>query len=379
MSVFTTLLLTGLGGMFHKYDSTQKYEMNLNVDIPVRDYKEKVLMPNLETFQERGTTVAMNFFPDLMNNQPFIYPIKGFIELLYHPRKYLYMVSGTFILYLASFIPLMVLYWLTITPMYFAFLAVLGPFGCVLAILQSFLQGSLLTMMFLRFSFFRNNMVKTCMDNNSEANDSPSGEPVRLYVPVRCTYFWLVHLPTKIIKYFLGFITLISLMAISALPIVGPIMFHMLISPFLSKIYISNLLRMKGFSNEERMDYLFQRLGTYTSFGIMAGLLETIPIFSGLALSANIIGMTLLGLDTLPDMGESNSMQENSSGQQSCTTTTTPATTTTTPSTTETGTSSTTETTATDTTDTITDTSSNTAQETTTTTTTNAQTTTTST
>ncbi|CAB4255309.1 similar to Saccharomyces cerevisiae YAL018C Putative protein of unknown function [Maudiozyma barnettii] len=297
MSVATSLILTGIGGFFYKYDNSQSYELDPNIYLSVYEYREKVIIPKISNVQEEFTIAIVNFFQGLFNNQPFVYPLRGFLELLYYPDKYLYSSINTFLFYLISYTIITVLYWVTLTPLYVGFFFVLGPLGVLLALVQTFLHANILTMMFMRLSHFANNIVKSCLDIDSTGTLPTTS--IKYYVPISCTYFWALYLPIKILKYFLAVLILLILLTISAMPIIGPVLFHCLISPFITKIYISKTLKLKQLDNQERLHYFAQYFGAYTSFGLVAALLETIPILSGIILSTNVIGTTLLAVETI--------------------------------------------------------------------------------
>ena len=301
----TSLLLTGLGGAFHRYYASQTYELDPCIDVPVSQYRERVLIPWLIHIRDRYLESLVNFFPGLVNNQPFVYPIRGVVELVYRRRDYRRTAGGCFIIYLVAYTVVLFMHWATLAPLYIAFFAVLGPLGFVLAVIHSLLQANVLTMMFIRLSHFPSKSVNYCLELNCGGDWSvPQTITVRYYIPLGCYYFWLVHLPLKVAKMVVTAIILVIMMGISSLPIVGPILFHLIIAPFITRIYLSRMLRLKGYNDDEISAFFARHLGAYTSFGIMAGAIETIPVIAGLAVSTNMLGATLMGLETIPGMGE---------------------------------------------------------------------------
>ena len=304
MSVATSLILTGIGGFFYKYENDLNYEIDPNISLSVYDYKEKIIMPKCKQYQEYITLAMVNFFQTSLNNQPFVYPLRGFLELLYYPNNYLSTTVGTFILYLISYIGITLLFWVTLTPLYIAFFIILGPLGVSLAVIHTFLQSNLLTMMFMRLSHITSKLTIICFNNNSNGNEDSISQTVSMtkyYVPIGCTYFWVYYLPMKLLKYSIALLILIILLTISSMPIIGPILFHLLISPIITKIYISKLLRLQKLDKDQRMNLFVTQFGCYTSFGSICSLIECIPIISGFAISTNTIGVTLLALETLLD------------------------------------------------------------------------------
>ncbi|GMM55838.1 Lds1 protein [Maudiozyma humilis] len=305
MSMATSLLLTGLGGAFHRYYASQTYEVDPCIDIPVSQYRERIFVPWLVHMRDRYLESAVNFFPGLVNNQPFVYPVRGVVELAYRRKYYRKTTGGCLAIYLVAYAVILFMHWATLAPLYIAFFAVLGPLGFILAVIHSLLQSNVLTMMFIRLSHFPSKSVNYCLELN--CGDHWRGEntvTVRYYIPFGCYYFWLVHLPIKLVKMWAVSIVMIVMMGISSLPIVGPILFHLIISPFITRVYLSRMLRLKGYNDNEIAGFFATHLGAYTSFGILAGLIETIPGVAGIAVTTNMLGATLMGLETIPGMGE---------------------------------------------------------------------------
>ena len=116
-------------------------------------------------------------------------------------------------------------------------------------------------------------------------------------VPVNSVYFWAYYFPFKLVKYILGLIVLLALLFVSFFPLVGPILFHILISPFIAQIYFSKVLRLQKFNNLQRRENFYLHAGQYASFGLLAGLIESVPVLAGFAISTNTIGSVLLNID----------------------------------------------------------------------------------
>ena len=302
MSVAASLILTGIGGFFYKYENNLNYEIDSNISLSVYDYKDKIIIPKCRKYQEYITLAMVNFFQTSLNNQPFVYPLRGFLELLYYPNLYLSTTVGTFILYLISYIGITLLFWVTLTPLYIGFFIILGPLGISLAIIHTFLQSNLLTMMFMRLSHITSKLTIICLNNNLQGNEDSISEVapmIKYYVPIGCTYFWVYYLPVKLLKYSVALLVMVVLLTISSMPIIGPILFHLLVSPIITKIYISKISRLQKLDKEQRMNLFVTQFGCYTSFGSVSSLIECIPIISGFAISTNTIGCTLLALETL--------------------------------------------------------------------------------
>ena len=303
MSVAGSLFLTGLGGFAHKYDHTQVYQPHPNLHYPIRQYGSHVIKAEILETSELISELILNFLPEFFTNHPFIYPFKGLLELFRNRSVYSHISVGIVTTYLFSFAIVLFVYWFSIAPVYFSLMAVFGPLGFIIAGLQCVLQANLLTMLFMRTSFMFNGLVPLCLKfykGDSKKTLLSFHDAIKYYVPVRSAYFWLIHLPFKGFKYLLGLLILVLLLGISSIPVLGPFLFHLSTSSVLTRIYSSKFLRMNGTSTKERSTLFYKHFGFYTSFGMVAGLLETVPILSGFCLCSNVIGATLWHIDREP-------------------------------------------------------------------------------
>ena len=194
-----------------------------------------------------------------------MYPFKGFLEFNTSKSSYSTTMLGILSIYLVMFALVSFVYWATITPMYTAFLIVLGPIGLFIAIFHSFLQANVFTLLFMRLSHFNNHLVEVCLKKNGLEQDFSGVKPIKYYVPINSVYFWAYYFPFKVIKYFLGLVVLLALLAISFFPLFGPILFHILISPFIAQIYFTKVLRLQNFSNIQRRENIYLHMGQYLS------------------------------------------------------------------------------------------------------------------
>ncbi|CCD26422.1 Lds1p NDAI_0H02480 [Naumovozyma dairenensis CBS 421] len=298
MSFLGSLALTGIGAAVYKYDKDQKFEKHPNIQVPFEDYRQKVYTKEYKLMKNRVHILFKNFLSELFTGSPEKYPFQAFTELSKNRSDYSLTVLTVLTIYLIMFSLVLGFYWISITPIYSVLFMVFGPVGMVITGLHSVLHANMFTLLFMRMSHINNNLVNTCLKIHTKDDLKNRKKPIKYYVPINSLYFWIYQLPVKGVKYILGISILMILLSISFLPVVGPIAFHFMITPFVTKIYFSKFLRLKSYSNVERYEIFFQKFGMYTSFGMAAVLLESIPIVSGIALSTNTIGITLLGLQT---------------------------------------------------------------------------------
>ncbi|CCF60426.1 hypothetical protein KAFR_0K00710 [Kazachstania africana CBS 2517] len=285
MSFALSLLLTGAGGLAYKFDREQILKPHPGIKYDFNDYNLHGLKRCFKESLERCETGAKNFIP--LFRKSLFYPLKGMVTLARNKKLYASEVIYIQSVYCVMYFIILTLYLNTITPMYVSFLALLGPLGVMIATLHGLLHANLLTMMFMRMSHFQAKLVILTCKREPDVPIYPIGKPVKYYIPWNCKYFWLVYFPLKFVKYLYGYIVLCVLLVISALPIIGPFLFHFLVSPFITKIYFSKNLRINGVSNINRQNFFYDNLGSYVAFGLTAGFLESIPIIAGFMLSVN--------------------------------------------------------------------------------------------
>lgn len=271
MSFTGSLALAGIGGLVYKFGGGQSYEKLPYVNIPFNQYLDKVYKKHFSKVMSRTRYVLMNFFKDAFTGGAFMYPFKGFLEFNTNKSSYSTTMLGILSSYLIMFALVSFVYWATITPMYTAFLIVLGPIGLFIAIFHSFLQANVFTLLFMRLSHFNNHLVEVCLEKNGLEENLSEVKPIKYYVPINSIYFWAYYFPFKLVKYMLGLSVLFVLLVISFFPLIGPILFHILISPFITQIYFTKVLRLQNFDNIQRRENIYLHAGQYASFGFLAG------------------------------------------------------------------------------------------------------------
>ncbi|CAL9733971.1 outer spore wall protein Lds1p [Monosporozyma servazzii] len=296
MSLTVSLALTALGGVFYKYDRSQKFMVDPKSSVGWAHVKEGLYKDEIGRINTRVINIATNFTQDFMKSSPWWYPIRGFEHFIQNRKTYLKSAMGFMGLYLFSFAFILILFWITISPIYLTFFIMLGPFGVWLATIHSFLQANVFTMMFVRLINPSNSLVFQCLTLKKYTKIKLVA-PIRYYVPITTTYFWIYHLPMKIGKYAIISILFIIQLSLSFIPIIGPFLFQMSISPYIGKIYLTRILRLQHLNNLQRKERFYNHFGLFVSFGITAALLETIPFLSGVAVSTNYISTGLWLID----------------------------------------------------------------------------------
>lgn len=287
--------LTAINGLLYKYDRSQKFVVLPDSSIKWNELKGKKVYKNeISKINTRLINTISNFSKTFFQDSPWLYPFKGIINFLQFKEKYLRTASGFLILYLCNFSFILVLYWLTITPIYLTMFLMLGPFGVWLVMFHSFLHANCLTMLSTRLLNPNTSLIFKCLRvHNYMKIKTDKIATVKYYVPMTTAYFWIYYLPRKIILYLVFSTLFLFQVFLSFIPIVGPFLFHLTMAPYIGRIYLTRILRLQNLNNLQRKEYYYTHLGMFTSFGITAGLLETIPFLSGIFLSTNYIATAL--------------------------------------------------------------------------------------
>ncbi|CEP63992.1 uncharacterized protein LALA0_S09e07184g [Lachancea lanzarotensis] len=302
MSFTGSLILSGIGGLMYKYGGQQAVKEE---DLPVgtRGLTLGFIQVRIKVVKERWGRVSTNFWNTLVRSGGYKYPFRGVSEM-FRSSIYVYHWGRAFAFYVALYLTVAFVYFITILPVYLALLAFCGPIGFAIAYLHFLLHSNMLTMLVVRFTQLNNTLFDLTLTHNGKdvfvkrALDSPT-LPIRYYIPMNTYYFWFNHLPWRLTVHFIQFIALLTLLLISLIPILGPITFNALISPFIARLYFSRFLRLKKLDNKRRDDEFYFNLGLYISFGFVAGQLEIIPFVSGLIYSSNSVGGGLCAIAAL--------------------------------------------------------------------------------
>ncbi|EDO15806.1 hypothetical protein Kpol_1040p19 [Vanderwaltozyma polyspora DSM 70294] len=296
MSFGGSCILTGIGALAYKFDRNQQFERLPESDVLLNKMNTDVYRKKLQQLKIRIPRSLINYFKDFFDGTSHLYPIKGVIEVTANVKLYSVPMLTIFTSYSIMYSLVSIAYWATITPMYTAGLLFLGPPGLAIAIIHTFLHTNALTLMFMRMSHLQSALVKRTVTFKNYQSVSKT-KPIKFYVPILTNYFWFYYLPKKILKYTSGLFVFLGLMGVCSIPVIGPFLYTLAISPFISRIYVSNIYRLRGMTNKQRYDNFLDHLGKYTVFGIYAGVLELLPVISGLALTTNSVGATLWGMD----------------------------------------------------------------------------------
>ncbi|SCU80253.1 LAME_0B02212g1_1 [Lachancea meyersii CBS 8951] len=251
-------------------------------------------------FRLRAEYVRKNFLSDLFVDQTYVYPILGFFKFLVTPSFWLYSLVLAFC-FACIFITVAALYYFFLVPILLTWaVTTLGPIGFVVVHVQWLLQSNAVAVALTNILIapvFANSIFDAALAKmgHSEFLESAKKLPIASLKQVSWTSleFWLVVLPGKIISLKLKVASRLFLSVLSLIPIIGPTIANQLLSPKRGFAYNRRLYDLKNLNGTQVKDKFYEHLGQYTAFGMMAGLLELIPVMSIVTVPSNIIAGAL--------------------------------------------------------------------------------------
>ncbi|AGO11888.1 AaceriADR122Cp [[Ashbya] aceris (nom. inval.)] len=292
MSFAGSLIISAISGVIYKYGG-QEFQAIEEVPMGLRELTVGFVQDRILLITSRATNIATNATPDFFRDQAYRYPVRALIRSC-TTRRYFVVNISIFVFYSAIYIVITVIYFLTIFPVYLGLSVILGPAGIVMAWLHMLLHTNNLAMMVLRMSQVSRYTLKNALkvNGNIELLENPP-VPVKLFYPLDTPYFWMNHFPWKMLEYMAGAFTMVVLILVSAIPVFGPVFFNILISPFVTRLYLAKYLRLRGFNNIQREERFYDNFGQYVAFGLVATCLEIPPFLSGITYATNNIAIAL--------------------------------------------------------------------------------------
>ncbi|SCU84818.1 LANO_0C02454g1_1 [Lachancea nothofagi CBS 11611] len=231
----------------------------------------------------------------------WLYPFKGMSYLVW-TNLFWREATLIFLIYISKFVLIAILYYLVLFPFVLGINTVLlGPLGVTVAVVHSVLQVNLYASNLTRLSGFEyaTIMFEKLVDSRADHVALVS----LIYLPavqpmiVKPQRHWSKSIPIFIIKTAIRLANYFCLFVISMIPIVGILMVKFLRSGVIGYQYSMPYLAMQNPLQLRAGDVFYRELGKYIAFGISSGLLEVLPVFSGLNIVSSYLGRGLWLLD----------------------------------------------------------------------------------
>ncbi|SCU84802.1 LANO_0C02432g1_1 [Lachancea nothofagi CBS 11611] len=253
-----------------------------------------------DKFRRRFGFVRTGFLPGLFVDQTYVYPLLGFFKFLVTPSFWLYSLVLAFC-FACIFVTVAALYYFFILPIILVWaVATLGPIGFVIVHIQWLLQSNALAITLTNILIapvFANSIFDAVLAKLGHAEFLENAKKLPVtpskVISWKSLDYWLIVLPGKIITLKIKIATTIFLSLLSLIPVIGPTLVNQLLSPKRGFSYSRRLYVLKNLSSGQIKDKFYEHLGQYTAFGMMAGLLELIPVMSIITIPSNLIAGAL--------------------------------------------------------------------------------------
>ncbi|CUS20774.1 LAQU0S01e14356g1_1 [Lachancea quebecensis] len=250
--------------------------------------------------RRRVSYVRKNFLFGLFVDQTYIYPVLGFLRFLVTPSFWLYSFVLAFC-FAFIFVTVAVLYYLFLLPILLIWaVSTLGPIGFIIVHIQWLLQSNALAITLTNIliaPIFADSIFDATLTKLGHIEFLERAKHLPVTPPKRTSWrsleFWLVVLPSKGVSLTFSLTSKVTLSMLSLIPIIGPTIVNQLLSPTRGFSYGKRFYVLKNLNGSQLKDKFYEHLGEYTAFGMMAGLLELIPIMSIITIPSNVIAGAL--------------------------------------------------------------------------------------
>ncbi|CCF57767.1 hypothetical protein KAFR_0D01210 [Kazachstania africana CBS 2517] len=262
-----------------------------------------LLFPN---YPKKITSVKQNFLKDcFIFNSGYIYPFAGIFVMLVNPIFWQHIVVFLFCQVITLFIVGNILYFISMPIVLPIYLILFGPIGIILAYLHWGIQTIMMTNFVIKrllLSTIHDQIFKLTIqlkDKNYSANPQRQRQRPSKDAKISLNDLqWVEYYISWFCKYARKFMVNFLLSSISIVPVLGPILVNQAGSLNRTSGYLKfHINTIKNFNKDQAALYKYENFSKFLTFGMTAGILELLPIFSILTMIGNTIGAALLSLD----------------------------------------------------------------------------------
>lgn len=183
----------------------------------------------------------------------------------------------------------------------------LGPLGIILVHIQWLLQTNALTAIVSRkiiLTHINNQIFDTTLFLHGEKEFLRKAKYIKVAPQPKILHwsrneFWVTIVPRRALTLLRKALIMILLALISVIPLVGPPITNQLVSARRAYSYMGRYFTLKGCNDKEAKDFEYEHLGLFLSFGMAAGILEFIPLFSIITITSNTVGAARWSVDII--------------------------------------------------------------------------------
>lgn len=252
--------------------------------------------------QQTSSLLSSDLLEDITKNYKIIkYPFLG-IKECFKTTNYGYLLFSIFLNYLVSYVMVSIIYFYVLFPWSFFIYSVLfGPAGFILAIWHGISFSNIVachearasTRHFMNMVFLITFEEKRALNNTGDIKRSINKKE-------DAASFWRIALPTFILKWIFIVCRLALWYAVSMIPIIGVVLFKIQSSSSRGFSYFLPYYKLSCKLDSECLKLLYYKsYGKWFLIGLSTGLLESIPILSGLAICTNTCGCALWEIEIM--------------------------------------------------------------------------------
>ncbi|ODA78734.1 hypothetical protein RJ55_06117 [Drechmeria coniospora] len=234
-----------------------------------------------------------------LKSRAYLYPIKGVVYFLTHRSLWKPFTSCLLPYLTLSATVIGIMFAFTYIPQLAVLVFVNGPFAVISTVLLVLNESSAITNVVSRVWILHDALLDT-FDGTLVARDATAvvregreikagSDPLQRLGKVLKSP--LVKLGPKAVVRYLMYLPL------NFIPVVGTVIFILLQGRNRGKLVHSRYFQLKKWSSSQRSDWLHKHTGPYTSFGLVATLLEMIPLASMFFTYTNTVGAALWAAD----------------------------------------------------------------------------------
>lgn len=211
--------------------------------------------------------------------------------------------------YSAIFLTIGAIYYVVVLPVLLAWAVMtLGPLGFLLAHIQWLLQTNALTaivcrkiiLTYINYQIFDTTLYLHGQRDfllNAKFISTSSNSNDRIHWSM--AEFWTAVVPLWTLNFSRKILIAVLLTGISLIPLIGPPIVNQLISSRRAYSYMSRYFVLSGTDSKTARNYQYEHLGLFYSFGMAAGILEFLPVFSIITMTSNTVGAARWSIDII--------------------------------------------------------------------------------
>lgn len=293
----------------------------------------KKIFENLSSYVMKEISLVTSNLPkDFFVKMTYLYPLQGFIEFLTTPLYWEFLLPMLYPYFLLTTV-IGILYYFLIFPIILVNLTMtMGVIGFVIAHIHFFLEANAISLAIAKIILFPSTnaiFFSLVLENHNQQdylveakkqltsrgafqNPEKHGSFCKIWKQIleddiildlskdeHDHRYWVHVAPLQILSLFHRMLRFCFLFGLSFIPIVGPILVLCLTSPARAQNCLHEYFVLENYSKDTINNVRRANYGQFLAFGLVAGLLETIPYLSLVFEYSNLNGAALWANDLI--------------------------------------------------------------------------------